>query len=67
MVDEVWDNIKKGRENVTVSGKSQYVQDEFIFTCPRCGETISSVHYLNIGYFQIACKEHLEGCGGEAK
>lgn len=66
MTDKVWDHIKGGRENVPVPGKSQYVTDEFIFTCPRCNETISSVHYLNIGYFQIATEEHLTECSKKA-
>lgn len=67
MTDKIWDHIKNGRENVPVPGKSQYVTDEFIFTCPRCNETISSVHYLNIGYFQLAAEEHLAECSKKVK
>ena len=62
MTDKVWDRIKEGQANVPVPGKSQYVTDEFIFTCPHCKKTISSVHYLSIGYFQIAAEEHFAEC-----
>ena len=55
----VWDHTKEGRENVPVPGKSQYVTDELIFTCPVCKKEIKSTWYLNIGYFQIACEDHM--------
>ena len=55
----IWDYIKNGKENVPVLGKTQYVHDEFIFICPVCGKQISSLHYLNMGYFQQACEDHM--------
>lgn len=42
--------------------KRQYVRGVARFTCPACGHSIVSSHYLNFGYFQIAAATHLREC-----
>jgi len=56
---DIWKYMSDAGEK-TFSPKPQYSRGGFIFTCPECKKTISSHSYLNIGYFQIACNEHID-------
>jgi len=58
----VWTHIRNGRESVPLPDKKQLVRDEFIFTCPICGNTMSSCNYNHIGNFQVDAADHLETC-----
>lgn len=58
---DIWKHMKKTEEK-EVPFKPQYTRGGQIFTCPGCKHEINSHHYLNIGYFQIACDEHIDKC-----
>lgn len=55
----VWDHIQYTGDE-THPLKPQYTRGVFVFVCPWCGAQISSAQYLNVGYFQIACAEHVK-------
>ncbi|MDD3813243.1 MAG: hypothetical protein PHZ02_01245 [Desulfocapsaceae bacterium] len=58
---KIWKYMMDAGDQV-VPFKPQYVRGGEIYTCPICGYTNSSHRYLNIGYFQIACEEHIKEC-----
>lgn len=58
---DVWKCMKDAGDK-EVPFKPQYSRGGWIFTCPGCGKEISSHSYLNVGYFQIACEDHVDKC-----
>jgi len=56
---KMWDHIEYVGDEV-YKPKPQYMRGVHVFTCPLCGEKISSSTYLNTGYFQIAIETHIE-------
>ncbi|MDD5010458.1 MAG: hypothetical protein PHC68_18920 [Syntrophorhabdaceae bacterium] len=58
---DIWKHMTDAGDK-TVPFKPQYVRGGWIYTCPLCGHTISSHSYLNVGYFQIACDDHIKEC-----
>lgn len=58
---DIWKHMTDAGDR-EVPFKPQYVRGGWIFTCPGCGQQINSHHYLNVGYFQIACDDHVKEC-----
>lgn len=44
----------------TYSPKPQYSRMEIVFTCPICGHQLRFSSYLNLWFFERACKNHLD-------
>ena len=60
-VFDIWKHTTDAGDK-KVPFKPQYERGGWIYTCPLCGTTINSHHYLNVGYFQIASEEHIKEC-----
>ncbi len=58
---DIWKCMTDAGEK-EVPFKPQYTRGGWIFTCPGCKQEISSHSYLNVGYFQIACDDHVKEC-----
>ena len=43
----------------TFAAKPQYVRGGYIFSCPVCGDEISSHQFLRLGNWEEAVEEHL--------
>ena len=56
---DIWKHIHSAG-NETHPDKPQYIRGVQIFTCPFCGHEINSANFANVGYFQIACRAHLQ-------
>lgn len=56
---DIWQHVKQIGEE-THPDKPQYVRGVRVFTCPYCGHQLSSASFLNIGYFQIAARAHVQ-------
>jgi len=56
---DIWQHIQHTGEQ-TLPEKAQYVRGVHVFTCPYCGHQISSANFLNVGYFQIAARTHMQ-------
>lgn len=63
---DIWKHMNDAGDKA-VSFKPQYVRGGWIYTCPLCGQQISSHSYLNVGYFQIACDDHVNECVDKMK
>ena len=56
---DLWQHIQTLGDE-THPDKPQYTRGVHVFTCPYCAHTISSANFLNVGYFQIAARTHLQ-------
>lgn len=54
----IWDHVKWEHAHPRPL-EPQYWRDVAVFTCPTCGEQISSKYYSYVGYFQQACHDHI--------